>query len=257
MIGIENAYAAVDRQTVMIVSDIVANMGVPVSLGNVSEVAERIMPQVVEMRRMLWADEVRAIRFQHPGLDLSDVRFYPQPALEKIIRRAAGLEPDSHLVDVTYMDPLTAQQATRKVLPFMEPDSDEAVAAFRARFAADMAVHVKQASRDTVEDVARLNKVRYARVLTGRESCAFCVMLASRGAVYTERTATKTHGGNAYHSHCDCIAVVVPDVKRWDGKEQADALYEEWTASGGTLSKFRKHLRDNDMEFENGVPMAA
>lgn len=257
MIGVEQAYARVDRQTVMLVADAVANMGVPVTLGNVSEVAARIMPQVVEMRRMLWADEVRAIRVQHPGLELADVRFYPQPALEKIIRRAAGLEPESYLVDVTYMDPLTAERATRKVLPYMAADEDAAVAAFQARLAADLAVHVKQASRDTIADVAHINKVRYARMLTGKESCAFCVMLASRGAVYSKSTATRTGKGDAYHTHCDCIAVVVPNVDSWEGKEQADALYREWDASGGTLSKFRKHIKEKELTFDNGVPLAA
>lgn len=257
MIGLERAYYEVDRQTNLLVAEMVARVGIPTGVNQVAAIAETLMPQVLELRRALWADEVRAIRATHPGLDVPDVRFYPQPALERIIRRAAGMEPDSPLVDVTHLDPVTAKAATQRLLPMSMPDEPLAADAFKQLLAANLSMHVKQASRDTVEDAARLNKVRYARVLTGRESCAFCVMLASRGAVYTEQTATKTYGGNAYHSHCDCIAVVVPDVDRWDGKEQADALYEEWTASGGTLKKFRKHLRDNEMEFENGVPMAA
>lgn len=257
MIGVERAYYEVDRQTQLIVSQLVARSGIPLSLDAVPLIAQQIMPQLLEMRRALWADEIRAIRATHPGLELSDVRFYPQPALERIIRRAAGMEPDSHLVDVTNLDPLTAKAATRRLLPIAAPTDPAAIAAFTARLAADMSVHVKQASRDTIHDVASINKIRYARMLTGNESCAFCVMLASRGAVYSESTATTTEAGKAYHSHCDCVAVVVPNADSWEGKDQADALYEEWAEAGGKLSLFRKHLKEKGLEFPNGVPMAA
>ena len=49
------------------------------------------------------------------------------------------------------------------------------------------------------------NGLRYARVPSGRETCAFCFMLASRGFVYwTEQDAGK---GHKYHANCDCIIV--------------------------------------------------
>lgn len=52
-----------------------------------------------------------------------------------------------------------------------------------------------------------LDVVKYARVPVG-ESCAFCIMLASRGAVYkSEWTATKTSLGDSYHENCNCTAV--------------------------------------------------
>ena len=47
--------------------------------------------------------------------------------------------------------------------------------------------------------------VRFARVTTGRETCAFCLMLASRGAVYHTR---KTAGDfKSFHRGCDCKVV--------------------------------------------------
>ena len=46
---------------------------------------------------------------------------------------------------------------------------------------------------------------RFARVPTGLETCAFCLMLASRGAVYHTR---KTAGEwRHFHRHCDCKVV--------------------------------------------------
>lgn len=49
------------------------------------------------------------------------------------------------------------------------------------------------------------NGVKYARVPAGMETCAFCIMLASRGFVYHSR---KSAGENAHmHPHCDCKIV--------------------------------------------------
>ena len=51
----------------------------------------------------------------------------------------------------------------------------------------------------------RKKGVRFARVTTGRENCAFCLMLASRGAVYPSR---KTAGEfKHFHRGCDCKVV--------------------------------------------------
>ncbi len=47
--------------------------------------------------------------------------------------------------------------------------------------------------------------VRFARVPTGRETCTFCIMLASRGAVYhTRQTAGEF---KHFHRRCDCKVV--------------------------------------------------
>lgn len=71
---------------------------------------------------------------------------------------------------------------------------------------------------------------RWARVPTGATTCAFCRLLASRGAVYhSEEDA----GGlaNSYHSKCDCVPTPV-----WPGEAEpydVDALLEEYNAARG------------------------
>ena len=47
--------------------------------------------------------------------------------------------------------------------------------------------------------------VRFARVPTGRETCTFCIMLASRGAVYHTRKSAGEF--KHFHRHCDCKVV--------------------------------------------------
>lgn len=90
--------------------------------------------------------------------------------------------------------------------------------------------HISYSTRATIARNAEHDpaKPRYARVPQGTFTCAFCVMLASRGWVYpSEETARTAKGGGAYHNHCDCM--IVPE---WD-REVAhiegydpDKLYE-------------------------------
>lgn len=66
--------------------------------------------------------------------------------------------------------------------------------------------YVKRCAFDNMLKNCKKNKLRYARVPSGFETCAFCFMLASRGFVYhTESDAGGS--GHSYHQHCDCIIV--------------------------------------------------
>lgn len=64
---------------------------------------------------------------------------------------------------------------------------------------------------------ADANDKRYARVPTGSKTCAWCMMLASKGAMYYSEDTAKA--GN--HNNCDCVFVAMPKgkyVDGWDGK---------------------------------------
>lgn len=70
---------------------------------------------------------------------------------------------------------------------------------------------------------------RFARVPTGFETCTFCLMLASRGAVYHTR---KTAGEwKHFHRNCDCKVVPSfeddPLAEVVDGVNPRD-LYDKW-----------------------------
>lgn len=94
----------------------------------------------------------------------------------------------------------------------------------------------------------------WARVLTGAENCAFCVMLASRGPVYeTAATAGRlaasdafkdagaTGWVNSYHPSCDCVVVPVYSYTSWPGRasyRELEKLYarvinQEWQDDDG------------------------
>lgn len=77
----------------------------------------------------------------------------------------------------------------------------------------------RQANRTMAENCAH-DGVRYARVPRGSETCGFCIMLASRGFVYTTPEA-------AQHSHDGCDCKVMPG---FDGAEvegyDPDSMYD-------------------------------
>ena len=89
--------------------------------------------------------------------------------------------------------------------------------------------HVRESLNRTMMRNVRRDRgrgVRFARVPTGAETCTFCTMLASRGAVYA--TARNAGEQNHYHRGCDCK--IVPSfgddavVEGYDPR----AYYEAW-----------------------------
>lgn len=109
------------------------------------------------------------------------------------------------------------------------------------QFAADM---VRQAARDTMVMHQRRDptKPRYARVPQGKVTCAFCLMLASRGFAYhSEESAGLFH---TYHRHCDCQIVPCWGEQHLQGydPEEMSSLYE--SAKHQTKSKdYREILK--------------
>lgn len=83
------------------------------------------------------------------------------------------------------------------------------VEAFKSGVMAAIRRYVKmQANKTMVRNALRDGQkrgIRFARIPTGAETCAFCLRMASRGFVYaTEETA---EGMNHGHDNCDCRVI--------------------------------------------------
>lgn len=97
--------------------------------------------------------------------------------------------------------------------------------------------------------------VRFARVPTGFETCTFCIMLASRGAVYHTRRSAGDF--KHFHRHCDCKVVPGfeddPDAELVEGVNPEE-LRERWwqlekvDATAGLSAAEREELRRKVME---------
>lgn len=68
---------------------------------------------------------------------------------------------------------------------------------------------VSQRGRDTIFDNAARDPVRtaVARIPSGTDTCTFCIMLASRGAAYTDLVSAGEM--NDFHDNCDCVPTVI------------------------------------------------
>lgn len=89
--------------------------------------------------------------------------------------------------------------------------------------------YVLQPGRDTVMQAAHKDNAAYARV-PEPGACKFCLKLASRGFVYSEKTAGQT---KKFHGKCRCNAMPVWDETRArvEFGYDPDALYDLYRAS--------------------------
>lgn len=121
------------------------------------------------------------------------------------------------------------------------------------------------ANRTMLENARRDGKrgVRYARITTGAENCAFCYMLASRGFVYKSDKSAVLFGHN--HRGCNCEVVPSTDADGLegydpDGMRERMALMERQTglsfadlSASRELSEFMA-LHDRDWLLTGKVP---
>lgn len=100
--------------------------------------------------------------------------------------------------------------------------------------------HVLNTGRNTIRQNAESTPgVGWARVLQGETNCAFCVVLASRGAVYeTAQTAgaqtvtdERVTLGDRFHSHCDCQCLPVRDERDYPDGYDPEVYYEQYMAA--------------------------
>lgn len=109
-----------------------------------------------------------------------------------------------------------------------------------------------QPGRDTVATNAARSSARWGRVPSGAKTCAFCLMMASRGFVYhTEQTAG---GGNDYHGDCDCVPTPDwsedPHVEGYD----PEALYRVYDQAADEVgNRFNTHAILSALRSQQGI----
>lgn len=121
--------------------------------------------------------------------------------------------------------------------------------------------YVKQFGRETVAWNAEREGVRYARVPTGATTCAFCLVLASRDAVYlSEKSAgsKKFGSANEFHGHCDCEIVPIRSAEDYPPgylPDQFEQMYHDAADDNGP--EVRAFLDSLDPDDQNRQLKAA
>lgn len=221
-----------DRQTAAVVAEVVKSRGVPTGIDAAHATAAALYPSMMDLRHEAAAHERKTLHVKP-----SEERPYPLIAAHKLTRRAAGLEPKPELANVDLFDPATQTMQNLSVAPYTMPTEEAIIEAYTARMIAAVQRHVAAAGRDLVRDTAAFHGKRYARKLGYSESgsCAFCAMMAGRGAVYA--TEDSAGVGKKWHDHCTCSITLV-DGSEWDGRDRdLEAL---WDRSDGTLAGYRR-----------------
>lgn len=83
---------------------------------------------------------------------------------------------------------------------------------------------VGRRANDTMIKNCKRDRVRFARVPSGGETCNFCLMLASRGFVY----ASKQSAGENKHFHAHCRCKIVPEFDGGIAGYDPGAIYDKW-----------------------------
>ena len=135
-----------------------------------------------------------------------------------------------------------------------------------------LALKQEDAKANSEEHVVR----GWARVATGRETCAWCLMLISRGPVYLgaenagldladaevanlwrqsggdlKRFLSETEGHmEQWHPNCDCKVVPVFKLESWPGKAEADRALALWNEA--TRQAIREEEEDPDRTHTYG-----
>jgi len=92
--------------------------------------------------------------------------------------------------------------------------------------------YVKQPGRDTIAKNAKREGVSYARVPQGAKTCAFCLVLASRDAVYHSKKSAGDLGrgvGDRFHGDCDCAVVRIAKPSDYPSDYLPDGHYEMYS----------------------------
>ena len=183
----------------------------------------------IEIRRHEAADIARSFydaqrKDHHPDLDRND-QFLVNYSFERFVE---NMEP------------------ARKRISQMD-SRDNAVAHMALQAAREVESAGRRQIIRAVESEPQAKVVQgWARVATGRETCAWCLMLISRGPVYSaaeragldlddEIAARMVAAGldvseymEEWHTGCDCKVVPVFDAENWVGKKEADLALELW-----------------------------
>lgn len=144
-------------------------------------------------------------------------------------RSAAGVR-GSFLADLAPGRSMDALQRmiSWAVAPLFRSDPKTQVAApdtglALSRLSGGTQLEIAESARDTIQHNGENDPAiaRFARHASAN-ACAFCALMATRGAVY--RTAAAAGNGNKYHAHCHCVAYPV-----FEGEvDESPAYVTDW-----------------------------
>lgn len=222
----------------------------------VVELALRMLAEA--MAQADWSSRASLLRtMREPWRDI--VAIFGEQAAWAAVRY---LEQDREAAGVFshYPEPLPADPANRDradgTLGWTTEPSDDAPtpdanpAIVQQKMSGAVTRLINQPARDTVWNATVAAGTRYARMPVGdADTCEWCLMLASRGAVYsrdavvTVTARSSRPEGSRFHDACRCSSI---EVRTEDDLPEINQRLEElWIEHGGTFDQWRDYLKEN------------
>lgn len=100
--------------------------------------------------------------------------------------------------------------------------------------------YVRQPGRDVIAYNAKREGARWARVPTGAKTCSFCLVMASRDAVFVSKRAAGDQGrgvGDRFHGKCDCEVVMIGRHDDYPPGYLPDDFYQKYEVASDRAAK--------------------
>lgn len=184
---------------------------------------------------------VREAWKEYAGVDMPPLDSYGLVDVNQALWETQSQLVNERYIGMRYQDAISGHTkygvTIQDLWPSMENIDDA------QQFIADMMFN--SARLQTMHDMRHdPTKPRWARVPSGAKTCAFCMMLASRGFAYlSDETAGR--GGSRYHADCDCK--VIPSwgkqtLKGYD-LDEYQQIYENAHHAGEDYKKTLQRIR--------------
>ncbi|MHC9840571.1 hypothetical protein ACQX0D_11850 [Corynebacterium diphtheriae] len=181
---------SLNQEIARLVLTAVRKHGVPVTIDQANDLVDVLYPRVVKARGAAYRAQLVELARQArtAGIEIAPepLEEYPRKALFDAIADVSRMTPNSSKIHVDVLDTETGKLVLTPVLPDQRNRRDvEVVQRVGRELAARVARHVHQAGRRVISESAHNGSARfagsgesaevgYARVLSGRENCAFC-----------------------------------------------------------------------------------
>lgn len=211
--------------------------------------ANRIAPAIDEQRHTLARLQRDYLESVYSDVTTADITPEPyQPRAVNEVLTKSWYKQTERYADIENMYPLDRLELEHLPGGISDDLSDEAIARFIDRTTAQLGQHSRNAAREAVIAAARKRGDGWQRVMVG-ETCAFCALLVSRGAVYSSKTVRfKSHG------NCDCGAAIArfsnggeSIIAGTNEVEQAEKLRKQWDSMykrGGKYADSKEAAKD-------------
>jgi hypothetical protein len=181
-------------------------------------------------------DDIRALWSEYGLKDMTDFDHSQLIEPDRALWQVQGGFNDSDYAGLTYGEVKAGKSKAGMTIEDLWPSFDNLDDA--QQFISDM---ISTGSRLTMQRNLRTDptRPRWARVPRGAVTCAFCLMLASRGFAYLSDESAGLH--NSFHTHCDCDIVPSWGKQTLAGYDQN--LYANmWRRATSGNTNYRKGL---------------